>query len=388
MVDLQGTLHRSIAGRTEPMLGLIRELVELNSHTANKAGGDRVADVLEREARSLGLAVHRVSSTTSADHLILSTPLAEPSAEGVVVLVGHHDTVFPPGSFEGFRLDGALARGPGVLDMKGGIVVMLEALRALREASELRQTRVRIVLVGDEEIGSPEGRGVIQEHARGARAALVFEAGRANDRIITSRKGSGSAKIVAKGRAAHAANNHKEGVNAIWALARFVDIAQRLTDYSRGVTVNVGLVSGGEAKNTVPDRCECAVDFRFERMSDAEDTFTRLGEACVAAMADVPGSVLEISGGPQRFPLERTDANAAVYRAYAAHAVAVGLGGEEAALIAGGSDASSTSAIGVPSIDGLGPRGSGFHTKDELIEIGSLEPKVEALARYLLEAAR
>lgn len=370
------------------MLERIRELVELNSHTANKPGGDRVADVLEREARALGLTVRRVPSAAYADHLVLATPLAEGSSEGAVVLVGHHDTVFPPGSFEGFSSDGALARGPGVLDMKGGIVVMLEALRALGEAGELERTRVRIVLVGDEEIGSPEGRAVIQEHARGARAALVFEAGRAKDRIITSRKGSGSAKVVAKGRAAHAANNHKEGVNAIWAIARFVDIAQRLTDYARGVTVNVGTIAGGEAKNTVPDRCECAVDFRFERMPDADDTFSRLHDAAKAAMVDVPGATIEITGGPARFPLERTEANAAIFQAYAAHAIAVGLGGEEAALIAGGSDASSTSAIGIPSIDGLGPRGSGFHTKEELIEIDSLEPKVEALARYLHEGAR
>jgi glutamate carboxypeptidase len=381
------SLAAAIKGRTEAMLAAIAELVRVNSHTANKAGGDEVGAILARRAAELGLVVHVRRSDRYADHLAFSTPAAAGSAEGAVVLVGHHDTVFPPGTFEGFSREGDLARGPGVLDMKGGIVVMLEALRALREGGGLARSKVRVVLVGDEEIGSPEGRPFIVEQTGGAALALVFEAGRAADKIITSRKGTGSAKVVATGRAAHAANNHKDGVNAIWALARFVERAQRLTDYGRGVTVNVGTIVGGEAKNTVPDRCECQLDFRFERIEDAHSTFAALRQACADAAAEVPGASLAIDGGPGRMPLERTPANVALYEAYAAHAAAVGLGNAEAALIAGGSDASTTAAEGIPTIDGLGPRGSGFHTKDELIEVGSLEPKAHALARLLWERA-
>jgi glutamate carboxypeptidase len=142
-------------------------------------------------------------------------------------------------------------------------------------------------------------------------------------------------------------------------------------------------VSGGEAKNTVPASAECQLDFRFERIADAEATFEALRAACAEAAAEVPGSSLAISGGPQRLPLERTPANVALCERYAACARAAGLGGDEAALIAGGSDASSTAAIGIPSIDGMGPRGAGFHTHDELIEIASLEPKAIALASFL-----
>ncbi len=378
-------LARAIAGRQAAMLGRIEQLVRQSSHTADKAGGDAVVDQLVTSAGELGLVQQRLSSTKFADHLVLSTAAASSSAQGAVLLVGHHDTVFPKGTFEGFSLEGGIARGPGVLDMKGGIVVMLEALRALREVGLLDQAKVRVILVGDEEVGSPEGKGVIHAHAAGASAALVFEAGRAEDKIITSRKGTGSARAVAVGKAAHAANGHKEGINAIWALASFIDRAQRLTDYERGVTVNVGVISGGEAKNTVPDRAECALDFRFVKLADGEATFAALTQAARDAEASVPGARIELSGGPARMPLERSPANVALFEAYAAHARAVGLGSAEAALIAGGSDASSTSQLGIPSIDGLGPRGKGFHTKDELIEIASLEPKALALARLLAE---
>lgn len=381
-------LASAIRGRTDAMLEAIAALVDINSHTPNKAGGDAVGARIDALATANGLVSRRTPSVRYADHRVLSTPLSTETSEGAVVLVGHIDTVFPPGTFEGFRREGEVARGPGVLDMKGGIVVMLEALRAIRIAGGLDRSKVRIVLVGDEEIGSPEGRPYIVEQTRGASAALVFEAGRAADRIITSRKGTGSALVVAHGRAAHAANNHKEGVNAIWAMSRFVDRAQRLTDYARGVTVNVGVIGGGEAKNTVPDRCECQIDFRFERIDDAHATYAALEQACRDAGSEVEGARLEISGGPGRMPLERTPDNVALFEGYAAHAKAVGLGSEEASLIAGGSDASTTSAAGIPSIDGLGPRGSGFHTKDELIEIASLEPKALALARFLWERAR
>jgi len=150
------------------------------------------------------------------------------------------------------------------------------------------------------------------------------------------------------------------------------------------VTVNVGVIRGGEAKNTVPDRCEAEIDFRFERVADGQATFQALERAAAEAAASIPGAAITLTGGPKRLPLERSPENVALYQAYAEHARAAGLGSEEAALIAGGSDASTTAAIGIPSIDGLGPRGAGFHTKDERFEIDSLEPKVLALARFLV----
>lgn len=378
---VQDALSTAVRGRTEAMLARIQRLCDVNSYTRNREGGERVVDMLAEMAIETGLAVRTHASTTFARHLIIENARAARGFDGGVVLVGHHDTVFPPGSFEGFTREGDVARGPGVLDMKGGLVVALEAFRALREAGQLDAVPLRLVIVADEEIGSPEGRPILQAEARGAAAALVFEAGRAEDRIITRRKGTGGVKVIARGKAAHAANGHKEGKNAIWSLARFVDRVQALTDYARGVTINVGVVRGGEAKNTVPDLAEAELDFRFETVADADETFAAMKR--MATEAAIEGTTLELSGGPARYPLERTEASAALFQEYAACARAAGLGAEEAALIAGGSDASSTSAIGIPSIDGLGPRGSGFHTKEELIEIASLEPKALALAAFL-----
>ncbi len=373
------SLAAALSTRLEPMLNLLEELVRQNSHTANKAGGDAVGQRLASEARAIGLKVNSQPSQRFADHLVFSTADVGP---GFVALVGHLDTVFPIGTFDCFERDGDLLRGPGVLDMKGGIVVMLEALRSLCSVEGLRPN-VKVILVGDEEVGSPEGRGFIELHARGASAALVFEAGRAEDKIITRRKGTGSLRVSAQGRAAHAANGHKDGVNAISAMAHFVIAAQAITNYEQGTTVNVGTIKGGEAKNTVPDSCEAEVDFRFTTTVEADNAEQALIRAAREAERLVPGSKVVVSGGKGRLPLERTEASASLFEKYGLEAKRAGLGCEESGLISGGSDASTTSGIGIASIDGLGPRGSGFHTKDENIVVSSLIPKTLALATFL-----
>jgi glutamate carboxypeptidase len=377
-------LRAHLAGREAAMLAAVERLVVVNSFTDNRDGGVRVGELLAAELSSIeGVSVRALPSTRFAPHLIASTRAAEASAEGCVAIVGHLDTVFPPGTFEGFRRDGALARGPGVLDMKGGLVLAIEALRALSAAGLLGRARVRFAIVSDEEVGSPEGQPLLRRELEGAACALILEAGRAADKVITARKGTGGARVSATGRAAHSGNAHEQGANAIWALARFVDRAQALTDYARGVTVSVGKISGGQSKNTVPDQAECALDFRFERLADGEATFAALREAAAAAAASLPGTGMRVEGGPARMPLERTEANVALYREYAAHARAAGLGDGESALLGGGSDASTTATMGIPSIDGLGPRGSGFHTKEELIEVATLVPKAEAMAAFI-----
>ncbi len=378
-------LRGAIERRETSMVELLAELVNQNSFTENVEGGRAVAHMLARELGSIpGVTVELVAADRCAPHVVASTSAAQLSTADMVVLVGHHDTVFPPGFFEGFRLDAGIARGPGVLDMKGGLVCMIEALRALAEVGALERLPLRFISVGDEEVGSPEGRAVIERFSAGANAALVFEAGRAADAIITARKGTAGVTATAFGRAAHAGNAHAQGANAIWALARFVDRAQALTDYARGVTVNVGKITGGHGKNTVPDRADAAIDFRYERIEDGEATMAALDVAAREAAASLAGTSLVLAGGIARKPLERTDANVGLAREYAASAVEFGLGDGEAPLLGGGSDASTTAAMGIASIDGLGPRGSGFHTKDELIEVATLVPKALALASFLV----
>jgi glutamate carboxypeptidase len=372
--------------REAEMLSLLRELVLINSFTDNRAGGQTVGEILARELRAIdGMTVRSRSSDRFAPHWVAMSRAAEARSEGCIALVGHLDTVFPPGTFEGFRIEDGIAHGPGVLDMKGGLVMAIEVLRALAQAGALDGVPVRMVIVSDEEVGSPEGAPFIQEQLAGAAAALVLEAGRKGDAIITARKGTGSVRAVASGRAAHAGNAHREGCNAIWALARFIEGAQLLTDYARGITVNVGKISGGQGRNTVPDHAEALLDFRYVAPPDGTALQGDLARVAAAATRELPGTSIALEGGIARAPLARTEANVALYREYASAARLAGLGDGESPLLGGGSDASSTAAIGIPSIDGLGPRGSGFHTREERIEVATLVPKAEALARFLLQ---
>jgi glutamate carboxypeptidase len=380
-----------------PMEALLAELVEISSHTYDQAGvtltAERYADATAAltGGHLTGGVVPSKSSKYGA-HVVLHNAADDQAADAgtrdAVLLVGHHDTVFPKAVFAGFRDDGALLRGPGVLDMKGGLVVITYALAALHQADMLARIPVRVVSVADEEVGSPEGRALVLEAARGSACALVFESGRLGDEIVTRRKGIGNLTVVAHGRAAHAGNAHGEGVNALWAMARFVDRAQQLTDYERGITVNVGKLAGGIGKNTVPDSAEALVDFRFLTARDGEQLLTALREAAETAAQKVTGSRLEVRGGISRQPLERTEASSALMSEYAACAQASGLGHAEAPIVGGGSDANTVATAGVPAIDGLGPRGKAFHTVDEYVERATLVPKAEALARFLAARAR
>lgn len=378
-------IQRCLRDRAPSAISLLERLVQENSYTGNPRGGALVAEMLAAELQAIPemTDVRQIPSDRFAPHLVAST---NRTPTDFIALVGHLDTVFPPGTFEGFRRDGDLLRGPGVLDMKGGLVVVLEALRALSHVGVLSDIPVRLVIVSDEEVGSPEGRQVIARELVGARAALVFEAGRAKDAVITSRRGTGSGRAVALGRAAHSGNAHAEGANAIRALCRFVEYAEELTDYARGTTVNVGVIRGGTSKNTVPDHAEALLDLRYVRLADSEALVSKLEEA--ARRSAIAGTTVTFTKELARPPLERTDANVALYRDYAACARASGLGDGEAPLIGGGSDAATTAAMGITSIDGLGPRGKGFHTHEECVEVETLGPKAEALARFLMKNLR
>ena len=363
--------------RPDEMLAHAREWCAINSFTANVAGVNAVGALL-RDAFALpSLRCTTIPGGEHGDHLVWRTVV--PGAP--IVLVGHHDTVFPPGHFETWTEEGGRVTAPGVLDMKGGLAIIRGVLAALEGVGVLAELPLMVVSVGDEEVGSPSSTPHLRELATGAACALVFESGRAADAIITRRKGVGAMTVVAHGKAAHAGNNHKDGGNAIWALSRFVDAAQQLTDYAAGITVNVGQFTGGTSKNTVPERAECVLDLRYETVASAEQLVARLRAAAEAAA--IPNVRLEVTGGIRRLPLERSDASARLRDEYAACARLVGLGSGEAALLGGGSDANTVGPLGVPVIDGLGPRGAGFHTTTEYVEVATFRPKAEALLRFL-----
>jgi glutamate carboxypeptidase len=377
-MDLIPQLHALVPD----MLRLTRELVEINSYTQNIAGVNAVGAQL-RDAFALpGLNLREHTSEGCGTHLFWSTPASDTQAP--LLLIGHHDTVFPPGHFEGYREEQDRAYGPGCLDMKGGLAIVWGVLKLLSQTGALADLPLIIACVADEETGSIDSRPHLEALARRARAALVFEAGRRGDAIITARRGVGGLRVLAEGQAAHAGAAHREGRNAIRSLARFVEFAESQTDYARGTTVNVGTIRGGTTPNTVPESAQAEVDMRFESVADAHALLQTLHEA--AERVALPGTRLRVEGGIKRLPMEPTPASRALFEAYAECQRLAGLGSEEHPLVGGGSDANTVAGVGLPAIDGLGPRGAGFHTTHEYIEPSSFGMKAEALLRFLCSA--
>jgi glutamate carboxypeptidase len=369
----------ALAARGNETLPLIERLVRINSHSANVVGVNAVGNVLVEALASLPLDLTVETSERGVRHLCFATSPRVPAQR--ILLIGHHDTVFPPGEFERFELVDGRAHGPGVLDMKGGLALIVQVLHTLHDVGALEQMALSFVSVGDEEIGSPESRSLLASLVPGARAALVFEAGRAGDAIITARRGSGSARVVAIGRAAHAGNALAEGRNAIWALAKFIDQVQALNGTIAGASVNVGLVSGGSARNTVPERASADLDLRFADSAGQRALMAALAD-CARACA-FEGTRIEVEPMVARQPWQRTEASGELARRYLHAQREAGLLEAEAPPMGGGSDANTVGALGLPAIDGLGPRGRGFHTHDEFIEVASLPRKAEALLRFL-----
>lgn len=378
----------------------LRRLVDQPSHTYARPDVEAAAHIVDEAAAELGLArqVHPDPEGRFADHRVYTTAATGPE-DRALALIGHIDTVFPRSlNFLEFRreLGDDAAYGPGVLDMKSGITSIFFALRALQRAAPALHAglRARVVIVSDEEVGSPSSHALYDRLAPLTTAGLVFESGRAQDRIVTARKGGGVYTITVHGKAAHAGVDHRAGVNAIHALALMIPRIEGLTDYSRGVTLNVGLIEGGTAKNTVPERASCQVDARFETVADAQ----RVG-AALQALVDDPFAGLhgvpevlravrvELRGGVTRPPMEPIAASQRLRLAYEPYAAAVGLQVGEAKLQGGGSDANLLVALGVPCIDGLGPFGEYFHQVREWCSLGSLRRRTAALAWFLAERA-
>jgi glutamate carboxypeptidase len=391
--EAQAAVHAAFEAAQVPFLA---ELVEESSCSREPEDVERLAERVDRMAQELGLLreVHPDPEKRVAAHRVYVTPATSADAQAPA-LVGHLDTVFPRAmGFSGFRREGDEARGPGVLDMKSGVTSMFFALRALESCrpGSIARLPLRIVLVSDEEIGSPSSRVLYAALAPKVSEALVFEAGRQADRIVTARKGGGLYTVRARGRAAHAGNAHAEGRSAIWALSLLVPRIEARTDYSAGVTVNVGLFEGGSAKNTVPQHAAIGIDTRFERGDDARalDAFMRALIERPFEGLEVPGGLREVlfslEGGITRPPMEATPQSHALRVRYEACAQRAGLGIGEAPLQGGGSDANLLSALGVPCIDGLGPYGRFFHETREWCSLSSLERRTTALTLHLAGA--
>ncbi len=348
---------------------LLRELVEIESPSYSK-GVRAVAERLGEELDLLGAALRLLDG----DHLV-----AELDGDGEpLLLLGHTDTVWPIGTLARlpFRVEGSRAYGPGSYDMKGCLIVMIEAIR---RAGPSRRP-LRVFLTGDEEHGSRTARPHLDEATRGVAAALVLEPPAAGGDLKTARKGLGRFLLKVRGRASHAGTARTDGISAIEELAHQVLRLHALNDQGRGVSVNVGVVRGGTFENVVAADAEAQIDVRVSSAAD----LSRLEQLMHGLEPVLEGTALSVSGGWTRPPLERSPGGAAMFARARQHGLELGLDLGETSS-GGGSDGNLVGALGVPVLDGLGAVGAGAHADDEHVELGSIPVRAELLARVLRE---
>jgi glutamate carboxypeptidase len=363
--------------RLPDSLELLRRLVECESCSIDKEGVDRLADMLSREfdARRARCRVLRCKSRGNALYAEMGPPGLAP-----VLLLGHLDTVWPRGSAarNPFRIEEGRAFGPGVYDMKSGILLCLLVCEAISSAWIEPRRPVRVLLTADEELGTETGLEHIRVAAHGAAAVLCLEPPLPGGKAKTSRKGVGILTVRVIGRSAHAGVDHELGANAIVELCRQLVRIQALTDYARGITVSVGTIRGGTAPNVVPDRAEAVVDFRVPTAQDAAELEWTVRDL----KPEDCRCTLSVEGGLERPPLVRSAGVVALYETARAAAAASGFHLGEGAT-GGGSDGSITAALGVPTLDGLGIDGDGAHAEHEHIVIGDLPRRAAFLSRLV-----
>ena len=375
MTDTTDAVLSWLAPRGDEMESLLHRLVDIDSNSFDKAGTDAVGDAVIEVLQADGIAVERIPKTGFGDVLRAEVPGRQ--ANSYALMMGHRDTVFKKGTVatRGYTRDGDLAFGPGVCDMKAGLVSNIFTLRAIKVAGGLSFPVVAL-FTADEEIGSPTGRAEIENAARGARAVFNTEPGRVSGNVVTARKGGGSFHITVTGRAAHSGVNHKEGASAIEALARKIVRLHALTDYSTGITTNVGVIKGGNTHNTVAPWAEAELDLRFVTLEQHARIVPEIEK--IVHAEDVPGTSAELKPIAIFLPLERkhSDALFAIYKD-AATRVGFAVDGE---FTGGCADSGFTAALGVPTLCGLGPVGGKAHTDEEFCRLDTLVPRTQALA--------
>ncbi len=363
----------------EWLLETTEALVRLESPTTEKAAVDRCGAELAARLEAIGGRVTRLPRPDCGDHLRVEFGPAEAGRSGrkQVLLLGHFDTVWPVGALERMPLVRSNGRlhGPGAFDMKAGIAIGMLATRALRETGTPLSRRIVMLWTSDEEIGSGSSRAAIEDEARHSDAVLVLEPSLPGGALKTSRKGCGGYQLLVCGVAAHAGIEPQKGASAVQELAHQILRVNALQDLARGITVNVVQVSGGLRSNVIPDQARATVDVRVPTAAAAAEL-----ETALRGLRPVdPRTTIEVSGGFDRPPLERSDQVARLY--VHAREVARELGQELAeGGTGGGSDGNFTAALGVPTLDGLGAIGDGAHALHEHVDIETLPERAALVA--------
>ena len=372
-------LLRFCEGEQDWVLETTMALARLESPTTDKNAVDRCGAELADRLTAMGGAVTRLPQPTVGDHLRAEFG----SGANQVLLLGHFDTVWPIGQLDRMPLeirDGCLF-GPGVLDMKGGIAVGMLATRALAEVAPPAD-RIVMLWTTDEECGSGTSRAVIEAEARQSRAVFVLEPALVGGGVKTTRKGCGEFYLTVRGVAAHAGVEPDKGASAVHELAAQIVDLQLGRDMAPGVSLNIGLIGGGTRPNVVAEEAHATIDVRVTTAEEAKRVAAMVRER----VPTVPGTRIEVTGGFERPPLERTEAVARLYERARAVAARLGYDLQEGGT-GGGSDGNFTAALGVATLDGLGATGAGPHALYEHIEVAALPWRAALLAGLIASTA-
>ncbi|MDP9338126.1 MAG: M20 family metallopeptidase [Acidobacteriota bacterium] len=363
------------------MIAILRRFTIAESPSLEKEPADCCCEIIAAEWRKHGVEVQRIAQKQRGDHLrIVSGLNSSKKAKKQILVLGHYDTVYSRGTLKKmpFRVTGGKAYGPGVFDMKAGIVQALFAHYALQKLSISVNKRIVFLWTSDEEIGSPTSQKLIEEEARRSDAVFVMEPSFGPRGLLkTERKGVGEAEIIVHGRASHAGLAPDEGINAIHELCNQLSRVLKWNDARRGTSVNADLVEGGTRANVIAEQARAVLDLRATRIADMRLLERRLG----ALKPHLRGARLEVRGGFSRAPLERKMSATLFARAQSLAAQMHLPLGE--CVAGGGSDGNLTAALGIPTLDGLGAVGDGAHSKREHIITRAMPERAALLAALL-----
>ncbi len=374
-------MPRSITQAPDRIVATIRELVEMESPSDDKPALDRIAAFIAKKFQALGGRTQFHRSKEFGDSLQIDFA-ANPSDRKPVLLLGHYDTVYPLGTLANMpcKITAGRLHGPGVLDMKSGIALMLHAIEALQARHNGKLPRpVTIFLVSDEEVGSHSSRKITEALAKKSAAVLVLEpAAGIHGAVKTARKGVGEYILRVRGVAAHAGLDPGKGHSAILELARQIAVIDERNNLTQGISVNSGVIQGGTRSNVVAAEASVTIDVRIQRASQGAAIDRKLR----ALKPFDKHCQLEITGGINRLPMERSRGVAALYKKAQSIAREVGWKLDEAS-VGGGSDGNFTAALGIPTLDGMGGVGDGAHALHEHVIISELPRRAFLLAEMI-----
>jgi glutamate carboxypeptidase len=371
----EGEIIEWLGTQQGAMLGLLEDLVNIDGGSYDKAGVDAVGVRIRKFLESHDIACEMIANETYGD--ALRATVGGPS-NSAIMLMGHRDTVFPKGepTRRPFRIENGKAYGPGVADMKAGLVMNAFVLAAFKKFGGAPAPLVGL-FTSDEEIGSPACRPIIEAEARRARAVFNSEPGRPSGNVVTGRKGGVFMKMEITGKAAHSGGNFAEGISAIEELARKTIALHAITDLTKGTTVNVGLVSGGQTVNTVAPWAKCEIDLRYVTAPDREAAMAKITH--IVETENVPGTSAKLEIAGEFKPLVQGPENKKLFEHYAACANDISLK-IEGEFSGGCADSGFTSGVGTPTICAVGPVGAKAHTPEEFMVVDSFVPRAQSLA--------